>query len=86
MFMCVIFIESKPGRDGLVKKDNGVWMEKEILLCHLRRIARDETVLKYNQAVDALKALTMWKENKKLRNWLTNTWLNMSKVLYMYIL
>ena len=60
-------------------------MEKEILLCHLRRIARAETVLKYNQAVDALKALTMWKENKKLRNWLTNTWLNMSKVLYMYI-
>ena len=61
-------------------------MEKETLLCHLRRIARAETVLKYNQAVDALKALTMWKENKKLRNWLANTWLNMSKVLYMYIL
>ena len=65
-------------------------MKKEILLCHLRRIARAETVLKNNQAVDALKALTMWKENKlvnnKETNWLANTWLNMSKVLYTHIL
>ena len=61
-------------------------METEVSLFHPREIFdRAETVLKYNQAVDALKALTMWKENKKLRNWLTNTWLNMSKVLYIYI-
>ena len=49
-------------------------MKKEILLCHLRRIARAETVLKYKQAVDALKALTMWKENK-LVNKLVNQYM-----------
>lgn len=57
-------------RERWVSKNyNGVWTEKETLLSHLRRIARAEIVLKYNQAVDALKLLTMWKENKKLRTW-----------------
>jgi hypothetical protein len=55
-------------------------MEKETLLCHLRRAARAETVLKYEKAVDALKSLTMWKENAKLRNWLNNTWFKICKV------
>lgn len=63
------------------KKDNGVWIEKETLLCYLRRVARAETVAKYDEAVDALKSLTMWKENTKLRNWLNNIWLKICKVV-----
>ena len=63
------------------KKDNGVLMEKETLLCHLRRAARAETIPKYNEAVDALKSLTLWKENPKLRNWLNNIWLKICKVM-----
>ena len=63
------------------KKDNGVLMEKETLLCHLRRAAGAETIPKYNEAVNALKSLTLWKENPKLRNWLNNIWLRICKVM-----
>ena len=80
IYIYVIFIASRHGRDGPIRKTM-VLKVKETLLCHLQRAARAETIPKYNEAVYALKSLTLWKENPKLQNWLNNIWLRICKVI-----
>ena len=35
----------------------------------------------FKQATDALKSSKLWKKNKHVRTWLSNTWLNTSEVV-----
>ena len=67
--------------------------EAEILLDHLRAIAWAPSVSPadlegsnlskyhhYDSAIAVLKATDLWRRNAKVRQWLTNTWLNIPEV------
>ena len=46
----------------------------------LRKIAKARTEDEYENALNDLKTSKVWKTHEKLRNWITGTWLNESKV------
>ncbi|KAJ7394627.1 hypothetical protein OS493_000445 [Desmophyllum pertusum] len=45
----------------------------------MREIAHAEDMTKFNDAVEALKELPIWNQNKALRDWFLGTWLKERK-------
>ena len=60
---------------------NNVSNCKDELLARMRDIAHADDMAKFNGAVDALKQLPIWNQNKALRDWFLGTWLKEQKVL-----
>jgi hypothetical protein len=54
--------------------------EKGAVLAMLRAIAKAQTENDYEKALNVLKKSKEWIAHKNLQNWITNTWLNNSKV------
>ena len=62
------------------KAANGVSHCKEEVLSRLRRVAHATSPQKYQEAVKALMASTVWVQNPKLQCWFQKTWLSHYKV------
>ena len=63
------------------KGSNDVSHCKDDLLVRMRKKAHAEDMSKFNDAVNALKELPVWNQNKALRDWFLETWLKQRKVL-----
>ena len=65
------------------KKDNGVAENCESILALMRQLARARTEDGYENALEKLKDMCEWKNNKNFKKWLENTWLRHKKVVLM---
>lgn len=63
------------------KTSNEVSHVKDEVLSRLRRIAWAETNDMLTKAIKDLKASDTWKQNKKLQQWFTRTWLTQLQVM-----
>lgn len=79
MYLCDFHREQAWER-WVKNKDNGVNVIKDEVLARLRRIATATTEQNFTEAVEALKASTVWEENTKLQSWMNTTWLPKYKV------
>ena len=80
MFLCDFHREQAWER-WVAKSSNNVSNCKDELLARMRDIAHADDMAKFNGAVDALKQLPIWNQNKALRDWFLGTWLKEQKVL-----
>ena len=62
------------------KAANGVSDCKEEVLSRIRRVAHASSSTKYEDAVKALMASSVWVQNPKLQCWFQKTWLSHYKV------
>ena len=79
MFLCDFHREQAWER-WVSKGSNNVSHCKDELLARMREIACAEDTAIFNDAVEALKQLPIWNQNKALRDWFLGTWLKESKV------
>lgn len=80
MFLCH-FHRVQARERWVAKGSNNVSYCKDELLARMREIAHAEEMTKFNDAVNALKQLLIWYQNKALRDWFLGTWLKQRKVL-----
>jgi len=65
------------------KSVNGVGESRALLLTLMRAIAKAETEHEYEQCLKNLKCSEIWRNNRRLQNYFSNTWLNQKQVQYL---
>ena len=62
------------------KKDNGVSHVRDIILAHMRQIARSRTEAMYTKALEALKKSKEWKDTPNFQKYFEKIWLKHKEV------
>ena len=88
LFTSVIVIESRPWERWVCDKkssEGAEWLFDQLCASAWAPSAnpssKEPQDYHFKQATDALKSSKLWKKNKHVRTWLSNTWLNTSEVV-----